>query len=74
MSVGEQVLGRRVLEETPRAIRLDLPETGAAEPIELVIESTTFQPRSLGLSLDARDLGVRLYRVLVHPRPARPAP
>ena len=74
VSVGERVLGRRVLGETRQAIRLDLPETGAPGPIDLEIESTTFQPRAVGASPDTRDLGVQLYRVLVHPSPARPAP
>ena len=74
MSVGERLLGRREVAETPQAIRLDLPETGGPGPIDLVIESTTFQPRALGQSPDSRDLGVRLYGLLVHPAPARPAP
>ena len=74
VSVGGRLLGRRALGATPQAIRLDLPEPGVPGPIELLIESTTFQPQALGLSPDARDLGVRLYRVLVHPLPARPAP
>ena len=74
VSVGERVLGRRVLGETRQAIRLDLPEMGAPGPIDLEIESTTFQPLSLGSSPDERDLGVQLYRVVVHPPPARPAP
>ena len=74
VSVGERVLGRRVLGETRQAIRLDLPEMGAPGPIDLEIESTTFQPLSLGLSPDERDLGVQLYSVVVHPPPAQPAP
>ena len=74
VSVGERVLGRRALGETRQAIRLDLPETGAPGPIVLEIESTTFQPRAVGASPDTRDLGVQLYRVLVHPAPERPAP
>ncbi len=64
--IGEQLVGERVLGETPQAIRLALPETGAQGPIDLTIQSTVFQPRSLGLSPDPRDLGVRLYRVTVH--------
>ena len=71
---GERLLGRRAVAATPQAIRLDLPETAAPGPIDLVIESTTFQPEALGSSSDRRDLGVRLYRVLVEPPPARPAP
>ena len=74
VSVGERLLGRREVAQTPQAIRLDLPETGGPGPIDLVIESTTFQPRALGQSPDSRDLGVRLYGLLVHPPPARPAP
>ena len=74
VSVGERVLGRRVLGEARQAIRLDLPEMGAPGPIDLEIESTTFQPLSLGSSPDERDLGVQLYSVVVHPPPARPAP
>ena len=69
VSVGGRVLGRWALGETRQTIRLDLPETGAPGPIDLEIESTTFQPRALGLSPDERDLGVQLYRVLVHPPP-----
>ena len=72
--IGEQLVGERVLGETPQAIRLALPETGAPGPIDLTIQSTVFQPRSLGLSPDPRDLGVRLYRVAVHLPPERPAP
>ena len=71
--VGNQQIERRVLETTPQAIRLDLPETAAAGPVDLEIASTTFRPRDLGSSPDPRDLGVRLYGVLVHP-PAAPAP
>ena len=72
--VGERpVVARRVLSETPQAIRLDLPGTGSPGPIDLTIQSTVFQPRSLGLSLDSRDLGVRVYRVAVH-RPPPPSP
>ena len=74
MSVGERVLERRVVAGGRQAIRLDLPETGAAGPIYLEIESTTFQPEAFGSSPDRRDLGVRLYRVLVDPPPAEPAP
>ena len=74
VSVGERVLGRRAVGVTRQAIRLDLPETGAPGPIDLEIESTTFQPRAFGLSPDSRDLGVRLYGVLVHPPRAPAAP
>ena len=74
VSVGERVLGRRALGETRQAIRLDLPEAGAPGPIDLEIESTTFQPRAFGLSPDSRDLGVRLYGVLVHPPRAPSGP
>lgn len=73
VSVGERVLERRVVARGRQTIRLDLPET-AAGPIYLEIESTTFQPRAFGSSPDPRELGVRLYGVLVHPFPARPAP
>ena len=48
------------------------PETQG--PIDLTIQSTVFNPRSLGLSSDPRDLGVRLYRVAVELPPERPAP
>ena len=72
--IGEQLVGERVLGETPQAIRLALPETGAQGQIDLTIQSTVFQPRSLGLSPDPRDLGVRLYRVAVELPPERPAP
>ncbi len=50
----------RMLTETPEAIRLDLPETGDLGPIDLTIQSTVSQPRSLSLSPDPRDLGVHL--------------
>ena len=74
VSVGERVLERRAVAAAPHAIRLDLPETGAPGPIDLEIESTTFQPRDFGSSPDPRDLGVRLYGVLVDPPPAEPGP
>ncbi|MYN66408.1 MAG: hypothetical protein F4X11_15470 [Acidobacteria bacterium] len=74
VSVGERVLGRWTLAGTPQAVRMDLPETGGPGPIELEIESTTFRPEAFGSSPDRRDLGVRLYRVLVDPPPAEPAP
>ena len=72
--IGERLVGERVLGETPQTIRLDRPETGDPGPIDLTIQSTVFQPRSLGLSSDPRDLGVRLYRVAVELPPERPAP
>ena len=72
--IGEQLVGERVLGETPQAIRLALPETGDPGPIDLTIQSTVFQPRSLGPSPDPRDLGVRLYRVAVHLPRERPVP
>ena len=72
--IGERLVGERVLGETPQTIRLDRPETGDPGPIDLTIQSTVFNPRSLGLSPDPRDLGVRLYRVAVHLPPERPAP
>ena len=72
--IGERLVGERVLGETPQTIRLALPETGDTGPIDLTIQSTVFNPRSLGLSSDPRDLGVRLYRVAVELPPERPAP
>ena len=72
--IGERLVGERVLGETPQAVRLDLPETGDTDPIDLTIQSTVFNRRSLGLSSDPRDLGVRLYRVAVELPPERPAP
>ena len=72
--IGEQLVGEQVLGETPQTIRLDRPETGDPGPIDLTIQSTVFNPRSLGLSSDPRDLGVRLYRVAVELPPERPAP
>ena len=72
--IGEQLVGERVLGETPQTIRLDRPETGDPGPIDLTIQSTVFNSRSLGLSSDPRDLGVRLYRVAVELPPDRPAP
>ena len=72
--IGERLVGERVLGETPQTIRLDRPETGDPGPIDLTIQSTVFNPRSLGLSSDPRDLGVRLYRVAVERPPERPAP
>ena len=74
VSAGERLLERRTVAAAPQAIRLDVPEAGAPGPIDLVIESTTFQPEAFGSSSDRRDLGVRLYRVLVDPPPAEPAP
>ena len=72
--IGERLVGERVLGEAPQTIRLDRPETGDPGPIDLTIQSTVFNPRSLGLSSDPRDLGVRLYRVAVELPPERPAP
>ena len=72
--IGERLVGERVLGEIPQTIRLDRPETGDTGPIDLTIQSTVFNPRSLGLSSDPRDLGVRLYRVAVELPPERPAP
>ena len=72
--IGERLVGERVLGETPQTIRLDRPETGDPGPIDLTIQSTVFNSRSLGLSSDPRDLGVRLYRVAVERPPSRPAP
>ena len=72
--IGERLVGERVLGETPQTIRLDRPKTGDPGPIDLTIQSTVFNPRSLGLSSDPRDLGVRLYRVAVELPPERPAP
>ena len=72
--IGERLVGERVLGETPQTIRLDRPETGDPSQIDLTIQSTVFNPRSLGLSSDPRDLGVRLYRVAVELPPERPAP
>ena len=72
--IGERLVGERVLGETPQTIRLDRPETGDPGPIDLTIQSTVFNSRSLGLSSDPRDLGVRLYRVAVELPPERPAP
>ena len=72
--IGERLVGERVLGETPQTIRLDRPETGDPGPIDLTIQSTVYNPRSLGLSSDPRDLGVRLYRVAVELPPERPAP
>ena len=72
--IGERLVGERVLGETPQTIRLDRPVTGDPGPIDLTIQSTVFNPRSLGLSSDPRDLGVRLYRVAVELPPERPAP
>ena len=72
--IGEQLVGEQVLGETPQTIRLDRPETGDPGPIDLTIQSTVFNSRSLGLSSDPRDLGVRLYRVAVERPTERPAP
>lgn len=74
VSAGGRLLELRALETTPQAIRLDLPETAAAGPVDLHISATTFRPQDFGSSPDPRDLGVRLYGVRVHPPPARPAP
>ena len=74
MWVGNQEIERRVLETIPRAIRLELPETAAAGPVDLEIVSTTFQPQDFDSSPDPRELGVRLFGVRVHPPAVAPAP
>ena len=72
--VGNQEIERRVLEMIPRAIRLELPETDAAGPVDLEIVSTTFQQQDFDSSPDPRELGVRLFGVRVHPPAAAPEP
>ena len=52
-----------VVGNAPETITLDLPESERSGSIELTIRSTAFRPRTLGLSSDFRNLGVRLYRV-----------
>ena len=38
-----------------------------AGPTELLIRSTTIQPRTLGIGADTRNLGVRVYRADILP-------
>ena len=64
MWVGTQLVGERVIADSPEPIQLDLPAASPAGPIVLTIQSTVFRPR-----LDPRELGVRLYRVSVRPTP-----
>jgi hypothetical protein len=54
-----------VVGNAPETITLDLPESERSGSIELTIRSTAFRPRALGLSSDFRNLGVRVYRVVV---------
>ena len=44
MWIGERLVGERVLGETPQAVRLDLPETGDTDPIDLTIQFDGVQP------------------------------
>ncbi len=62
----ELVVERRVLGDEPQVIVLGAP--AASGSTRLTIESTTFQPRALGISADARILGVKLYRVTLDAR------
>ena len=60
---GQLVTQELVLPDAPTTIRLANPAAEAGALSTVTVRSTTFNPRSLGLSDDARDLGVRLYRV-----------
>ena len=63
---GRLVVERRLLVDEPQVIVLGAP--AASGPIRLTIESTAFQPRTLDISADPRELSVKLYRVALGPR------
>ena len=65
---GRTVLEGLVVEDDPRAVTLDAPGGASAPAIDLVIRSTVFEPRALGLSADPRQLGVRVYGARVRQR------
>jgi hypothetical protein len=44
-------------------LRIDNPSVGTGMPVLLELQVPTFNPRALGISDDARNLGVRLYNV-----------
>ena len=62
--VGTQLVGERMIADSPEPIQVDLPAASPAGPIALTIQSTVFRPR-----FDPLELGVRLYRVSVRPTP-----
>ena len=54
--------GPLVLANAPETVRVSVPH--ASGLVELMIESTVFNPQALGLvPPDTRDLGVQIYRV-----------
>ena len=63
---GRLVLERRLLSDEPQVIVLGVP--AASGLTRLTIESTVFQPRALDISADARELGMKLYRVALGSR------
>ena len=64
---GRPAVDARPVGNEPEEIVLSVPP--GPRPAELTIRSTVFNPAALGLELpDARDLGVRLYRVDFGPR------
>ena len=60
---GQPVTGAVVVPNVPTAIRLANPAVAPGTLTTVAVRSSTFSPRRLGLSDDARELGVKLYRV-----------
>jgi hypothetical protein len=60
---GRSVLENASVSSQSTRIELDLSDLDLAGPVTVTIDSSTFNPRSSGLSDDERDLGVRVYRV-----------
>lgn len=58
---GALVVDRRPLADGPQVIAFGAPD--ASDPTMVTIRSNTFRPRSLGISADPRELGVKLYEV-----------
>ncbi|MCY4599522.1 MAG: hypothetical protein OXF27_06350 [Acidobacteria bacterium] len=70
-----QIADSVIIENQPQTITLDIPPSEQAGPTELMIRSSIFQPESLGLSPDTRNLGVRVYRADILPaEPDEPDP
>ena len=59
---GELILEGATVSDQPMRVDLDLGDLDLNGPVTIGIESSTFNPRQVGLSDDSRELGVRVYR------------